>query len=438
MRIYLALLAATALTACGAGGPTTVGSSAPAGGSAGTSGSGAVDTFVAPTTVKTYQAQGAVESYSYDYTEQVHYDKTQAIDPLTGVGEVDGTGNPIYVIDPTTRTVLGAYQNNQLYSGNAATVRSPGITVTYDPRNAQYTLAIAQDGLTQNISFQDPLHRTDFSGARTPQNGVPDLEVGDPSTWRTKGVQYLQADTGSTATTSDVTTFFYELPGTTTQYVTYAGYVRNHFDSSLETIVSDTLTQQTADIARATKLDRAAFVFGQQTLNNAVPTSGTGSFSGNMIASMVNNPSFDTNPLAMTYFQWISGTANVNVNFQTGVVGTTLTGIVGAPLIDPSPIKPSTNSFVPPPSAIATGSTFSATSAGHIDLVTTGGFTGTFNAASFKNGAATTNVDVVGSSLDGAFYGPVANEVGASFRIVGGVPDQRVDIIGAFTGAKKP
>ena len=43
---------------------------------------------------------------------------------------------------------------------------------------------------------------------------------------------------------------------------------------------------------------------------------------------------------------------------------------------------------------------------------------------------------IAGSSLDGAFYGPKADEVGASFRIVGGVPDQRVDVIGSFTGAK--
>ena len=41
------------------------------------------------------------------------------------------------------------------------------------------------------------------------------------------------------------------------------------------------------------------------------------------------------------------------------------------------------------------------------------------------------------SSIDGSFYGPNAVEVGGSFRIVGGVPDQRVDILGAFTGAKK-
>ncbi|WP_293882850.1 transferrin-binding protein-like solute binding protein [Sphingomonas sp.] len=431
MRIYLALLGATALTACGGSGPTTIG------GTAINSGAGAVDTFVTPTTPKTYTAQGAFQTYSYNYTERVHYNKTQATDPLTGMPMVDASGNPILAIDPNSRTILGVAQQNQLYAGNASTVRSPAVTVTYDPRNAQFTLAIVDYAVNQSIVFQDPLHRTDFSGARTPQIGVPNLEVGDPSTWRTKGVQYLEVNSGGTATVVDKTTFFYELPGTTTQYVTYAGYVRNHFDDPVETIVADSPTQQIADIRRATKLDRGAFVFGQVTPNSSVPTTGSGTFNGNMIASMVNNPDFDTNRAAMTYFQWISGTANVNVNFQSGAVTTTLSGTVGAPLIDPSPIKPSTNSFVPPPSAIAAGSTFTATSAGRIDLVTTGGFTGTFNAAGFTGAGAPKPVDIAGSSLDGAFYGPAANEVGASFRIVGGIPDQRVDIVGSFT-AKGP
>jgi hypothetical protein len=49
-------------------------------------------------------------------------------------------------------------------------------------------------------------------------------------------------------------------------------------------------------------------------------------------------------------------------------------------------------------------------------------------------------VDIAGSSLDGAFYGPGGSaeklEVGGGFRIVGGTPDQRIDIMGAFTGKK--
>ena len=34
-------------------------------------------------------------------------------------------------------------------------------------------------------------------------------------------------------------------------------------------------------------------------------------------------------------------------------------------------------------------------------------------------------------------YYPDAKNVGGSFRINGGIPNQRVDILGAFTGVKK-
>ena len=37
---------------------------------------------------------------------------------------------------------------------------------------------------------------------------------------------------------------------------------------------------------------------------------------------------------------------------------------------------------------------------------------------------------------DGAFYGPNGEEAGGGFRIVGGKPDERVDIVGAFVGKK--
>ena len=432
MRKFVFLMSATALSACSGQGPVTVGGNAVIGNTSGAT--TAPDTFVAPTTTKTYGAQGNFQSYNYTYNESLHYKKIQAIDPATGQPQVDGNGNPVLTQDPNTRTVLTAYQNGQLFVPSSSTVRSPGTTVTYDPKTAQFTLVLSQDQVAQTVQFQDPAHRTDFSGATTPQAGVPNLEIGDPLVWRKKGVQYLQVDSGSSPTTYNVTTFFYELPGTTTSYVTYAGFVRNFYGDKSETVNVDTPTDVFSTASRQTKLDRGAFVWGQLTDNNAVPKTGTGSFSGNMIASMVNNPLFDTDPLAMTYYQWISGTADVSVNFQTGAVSTTLNGIVGSPLYDPSPIfSPTTNSAPVTPPAILAGSTFTATSTAQIDLVKTGGFTGSFNAASFA-GASTGTVDIVGSTIDGAFYGPKANELGASFNIVGGIPDQRVDIVGAFTG----
>jgi hypothetical protein len=83
------------------------------------------------------------------------------------------------------------------------------------------------------------------------------------------------------------------------------------------------------------------------------------------------------------------------------------------------------------------GATFNASASGSIDLINKGGFSGQVGSASFTQGGTTTQVNIAGSSIDGAFYGPNAQEVGGGFRVVGGTPDQRIDILGAFTG-KKP
>ncbi|TPG20502.1 hypothetical protein EAH87_08450 [Sphingomonas koreensis] len=91
------------------------------------------------------------------------------------------------------------------------------------------------------------------------------------------------------------------------------------------------------------------------------------------------------------------------------------------------------------------GAAFNAT--GSASIITTGGFSGQFSSAFFTAGGTKVPVDFTsvnpatnvagGSSIDGGFYGPGAKEVGGNFRIVGGVPNQRFDILGAFTGAKK-
>ncbi len=436
MRKYLMFAGLSVLSACSGGGTQSAGSNAPAGGASTGSSSTSTHTFVAPTEKKTYQSSAAVQSYSYNYNELVHYDKTVVKD-AGGNDVLDANGFPTHQLDLDSRALVADYHGAQLYFGNTSTVRSPGATVTYDPRNATFTVAISQNGLNDNVTFQDPAHRTDFDGATTPQIGVPNLETGDPSSWRDKGVQYLEADTGSTATTYDVSTFFYELPGTTTKYVTYAGFVRNHFEDVIETVQADTTTEQVALLSRKTALERAAFVFGEATDVSKVPKTGSASFSGNMIASMVNNPTFDTTGDS-TYFQWLNGTANVAVNFGTGSVTTTLAGTTLAPMYDPRTLKTPTDTsgYTFDTVTIPAGAAFAASSTGRIDLVGTGGFTGTFTSAGFTSGGTTTPVDIVGSSLDGAFYGPAAQELGATFRIVGGIPDQRVDIVGSFTGKK--
>lgn len=442
MRIFLVLMATTALAACGGGGAQTAGGTA-VGQSTGTGTGGTTGTphtFVAPTATKTYQAQGAVQAFDYTYNELLRYTKNQVL-TATGVPVLDALGNPTYKLDPNSRTLLDDSQGPQLYRANAATVRSPGITVTYDPRNAQFTIQIAQNGQADDVTFQDPLHRTDFSGLRTPQGGVPNLEIQGQTDWRLRGVQYLEAGTGGSDSIYDRSTFFYELPGTTTKYVTYAGFVRNHYEKPVEAVQVDALTSQTTIASRVTKYERAAFVFGEITPNAAVPTTGSATFNGNMIASMVNSPEYDTRPDSASYFQWLSGTATVGVNFATGAVTTALSGTTLAPLTEnlasryAAPLLTPTNlPYAYPTSFVPAGAAFTANGTGRIDLVNAGGFVGAFQNAQFVFGTTTQRIDIVGSSLDGAFYGPNANEVGASFRIVGGIPDQRVDIIGSFTG----
>lgn len=438
MRNYLILMSATALAACGGGsGPEAVGGAAPPPAPGGSpTPTPSAHSFVDPTVTKTYQAHGGVQSYQYDYQQRVEYNKVPATDS-SGNPVLDANGNRLYEIDPQSRRLEGVKQSDQLYTANASTVRNPGVTVSYDPRNAQFTLSISQNGVASNISFQDPAHRKNFTGAIRPQGGVPNLETAD--TTITRGIQYLEADTGSTDNTYDVSTFFYEKPGTSTKYVTYAGFVRNRLGIVTETIVDDQPRSQNAEITLPTTLDRAAFVFGEMTPQSAVPQSGSANFSGNMIASMVNTPQLDSNPAQPSYLQWMTGTAGVSVNFSSGAVTAALTGTTLAPLFDPAAIKSPTNStgFTFPTVAIPAGATFTASGTARIDLAATGGFTGLFSSAQFLSGGVTSAVTIAGSTLDGAFYGPNADEVGASFRIVGGVPDQRVDIIGSFTGQKK-
>ncbi len=383
MRTILALLATSSLAACSGGGPTTVGGSAVTG-----SGSSATPTsahtFVSPTESKTYSAIGGVHDYQYS----------------------------------TDSRNVGQY--NQLYAGDASTARNSAITITYDPRDAIFDVAVAAPlaNYSQTKRFQDPAHRTAFGGLSEPQSSAPDLTA--------KTVQYLQ--TGSSTGTfgldgysAEATTFFYQKPGTGTKYVTFAGFVRNAVKIT-DVVVGANPAYQRYDYDRA----RGSFVYGERTTSNAVPRTGTGTFTGDMLASMVYNPLIDTQPDAPTYFQWISGTSTTLVDFGASTFSLALSGLVGAP---------HTDSFSSGVHSMLSGASFTAAGTGRIDLVNAGGFLGAINSASFvQTNGTRVALTIAGSSVDGTFYGPTANEVGGGFRIVGGRPDERIDILGVFTG----
>ena len=397
MRILLPLASLALLSACGggSGGGERPGPIAPP---------PAQHSFANPTEAKTYSGIGGVQSYSYDTSE--------------------------------------AYggQVNQLYAGDASTARNSGITISYNPRDAIFELTIDQPNGNGDVTmrFQDPAHRTDFGGASQPQGGTPNLGAGP----NIPGVQYLQAGSasgvggidpavstiipvGQAGYTRDVTTFFIQKPGTSTQYVTFAGFVRNQ-TTIVEESNDDPANPQTF-LVQQNKLQRGAFVFGERTVNNAVPTTGSGTFNGAMIATLVYNPLLDTNPGASTFFQWMSGTAQTRVNFGNNSFEIDLAGTVMTPQFD---------AYTSRTHELPGGSTFNARGSGRIDLIHAGGFLGNFQEAYFTANGQRMNVNIAGSSVDGAFFGPRAEEVGGGFRIVGGTPDERIDILGAFTGRK--
>lgn len=411
MRNFLCLIPAVTLAACGGAGPQSVGSQAAPAPSTPSTGSSAPPannhSFVSPTVQKIYPAIGGVQSYAFSTETQ----------PTAPDGQPRNFGA----------------QTGQLYAGDSTTARNSGITVDYDPRDGIFEVKIEAPKaiVSQTLRFQDPLHRTAFGGLEEPQTGVPKLTTNG-------GIQYLEAGSQTAPIVFDPresdmvpvgdvngsfnrVSFFYQKPGTETKYVTFAGYVRNATN-----VIEELQPGGGSRILQNNTLERGAFAFGERTDIGAVPKTGSATYNGAMVATMVYNPLRDDIRSAPTYFQWVEGRSKTTVDFAANSFSLDLTGTVFAPQLD---------AFTSRQAVLPSGSTFSATGAGRVDLVGAGGFLGQFSSVSFSNG---TNLPltIAGSTIDGAFFGPAAEEVGGGFRIVGGTPDQRIDILGAFTGKK--
>lgn len=424
MRSLIAALPLLALAACGgASGPETVGSVAPPSGGTSSGGTGS--------------GSGGNGG---------------------GIGGGTGTGTPtptptaanfLDVSGATTFNAVGAFQSlqvledgaggrgAQLYAGNASTVRAPSGTVAYDPRDGIFTIQFSDTkaNVSSSVRFQDPAHRNELGGLSQPSWGVPTnltdfnyLEVQGPS---------ARAASGGDLGRADSITFFYQRPGSQTKYVSLAGYVRNAFDRTTDPRIFAATTTSI--------FERGAMVFGQETSRSQVPTSGTGTYTGGMLATMVASPDASQN----SYFQWITGSSSLTLDFSKQTMTMLLTGQVSAAVYGGQPVAGN-------PTAAPAGATFEAKGSGSINLTGNGGFTGNFsgvdaaglaNYVRFVNGGVATPVNITNvsqgqpvagaSSIDGTFFGPDAVNVGGNFRVVGGVPDQRIDILGAFTGAKK-
>ena len=298
--------------------------------------------------------------------------------------------------------------SGSLYAGNASTIGSPGGTVAYNPRDGIFTLTLADDSasVTKTLRFQDPAHRTDFNPLRRPYNEVPDYG----------SFNYLIAADDL----DDRATFFYQRPSAVTQYVTLGGFKHRKANDDGSSLVM-----------------RGAFAFGTKTSHLQIPIMGSGSFAGNFLATMVRSGSFDNKDVD-TYVQWMSGTSAVDVNFASRAVTFGLNGKVGQTFVNDVLVSDDTLT-------IKTGAAFTAAGTATLDA-TRDFFSGKFSSAGFTvNGQAIpinfqsvnpANSTAGASSIDGTFYGPNAAEVGGSFRVIGGVPDMRVDILGGFTGKR--
>ena len=143
MRNYLLLATACTLGACADTGAQSVGSTAtptptPSGGGSTPTPTptDAYSQFMNPVDAKTYTAIGGEQVYSY-----------------------------------STDNRNCCNQQQQIYAGNASTVRDSSITVAYDPRDAIFTLTLSDSKTCAPAStrFQSPSSRTTFPGAVYPQ-----------------------------------------------------------------------------------------------------------------------------------------------------------------------------------------------------------------------------------------------------------------------------
>ena len=417
MRLIVLLASTSLLAACSGGGPSSVTSAPPpVTGGGGNNGGTAntTHTFANPKEAKTYKGVGGSHTYSY----------------------------------ATDDRVPPRNQQGELYAGKTTTVRSSTISVSYDPADAVYTLIVSDplSGAEAETRFQDPASRTDFGGAVEPQWGTPELSNpnihylqagdGDPlSPYRKSGTGFVNdgdndnAPTGTVGSAYQAASLFFLKPGTETQYVTYAGYIRNALTFKQFVIDGDPIAHNQTEW----HLERGAFAFGENTPNDDVPRVGSGSFNGSMLATMVYNPTIDgQDPSGLvdlpTFFQWIEGSAKLDVDFAASSFNLTLNGTVTKPFYDYW-TEPHVN-------VVPEGSTFTAAGKGDINMINFGGFKGFFESASLTSPEGLRDVAIEGSTIDGTFYGPAAEEAGGGFRIVGGKPDERVDILGAFIGKK--
>jgi hypothetical protein len=329
-------------------------------------------------------------------------------DAINRGAQIGTAGLPVVVRDgslPANRNIVGGQTLSvvgELYTASQPIAATGGVTVNYDPRSAVFTLNYTDSvsNISGNYRFQDPAHRT------------TDLQTLASRLETNSSFRLLESGSSSPEQTV-AQSFFYEMPGVRTRYVSFAGFVR----TTTPTLTSEQYNSMVAALQQGQPVvpvrtqrvtERSAVAYGFQTTVGDVPNTGTATFTGGMFAQMING--------AFGQFDTIYGTNTTQVNFQTGAITTALSGTTQS------------------------GVAFVANGRANITVARSPNFAGRIDTASL-GGTAIRIADVApggtpAGSIEGSFYGPQAAELGAAFRIVGGVPDQRLDILGAFTGAR--
>jgi C-lobe and N-lobe beta barrels of Tf-binding protein B len=390
-----------------------------------------LDNFLVPQTFKTFSATQTFKT-NLTTTETKLFQLNAVFDPAVAPSTTPTFAG--YTLGGLTGGPSYSYSGGgQYYEAEQPQNLSEKLQITRDPRDATYSIVIAAAGVSRNLRWQDPAHRTLLPQTAIPVNAASgrqlytdyDVPRGKPN------IEYFESGNGLPGGYV-ANTLFFERVGVNTKYVTWMGYRTTEYTATDATTSEQLFTDKlpyTDDTQRDTRTitensvtDRSAFVYGINTIAKDVPKTGSATYTGSLFANSISGATFET----------IWGTAETRVNFATDAVDLKLAGtfensrqsftatgtaLVQRPDIPNTALNPSAEQ---PVSRLVGG--FSQMTIG----------TTTFSASP---NASLPNTFQAGT-IEGGFFGPGAAEVGGAFRIVGGQPDTRIDVMGAFTGKK--